>query len=92
MPAGAIFNWKPSHIAVQKWIDDGDLPAPQAITVEGIREIHRRFCELLPEELLRVEEPTTKERLPVVPGEIRRRDVRVGEHVTISPPALPSLS
>jgi Fic family protein len=44
---------------------------------------------LLPEDLLWVEDPATKERLRVVPGELRRRDVRVGTHVAISPGALP---
>src|SRR5947207_2177896 len=34
-----------AHIAVQKWIDGGGLKSGAAIRVEGIREIHRRFCE-----------------------------------------------
>src|SRR5438132_14341498 len=37
-----------AHIAVQKWIDGGGLKGGLAISAEGIREIHRRFCELLP--------------------------------------------
>ena len=40
-----------AHIAVQKWIDDGGLKA-RAATTEGLIEIHRRFCDLLPEDLL----------------------------------------
>src|ERR1017187_8610201 len=78
-----------AHIAVQKWIDGGSLKGGLAIKADGICEIHRRFCELLPEDLLWVEDPATKERLRVVPGELRRRDVRVGTHVAISPGALP---
>jgi Fic family protein len=78
-----------AHIQVQKWIDDGGLKGGQAIKTEGIREIHRRFCELLPEDLLWVDDPVTKERLRVVPGELRKRDVQVGTHVAISPGALP---
>jgi hypothetical protein len=35
-----------AHVAVQRWIDDGNLRA-RATTADGIREIHRRFCELL---------------------------------------------
>jgi Fic family protein len=77
-----------AHIAVQKWIDEGELSAANAITVEGIREIHRRFCNLLPEDLLWAEEPTTKERIAVVPGEIRTLHVQVGRHVAISPGAV----
>lgn len=77
-----------AHIAVERWIDGGNLGA-RAVTVDGLREIHRRFCELLPEEMLWVEEPDTHERLRVVPGELRRRDVRVGLHVPVSPGAVP---
>lgn len=58
-----------------------------ALPVESIREIHRRFCDLLPEKLLWVEEATTKKRLKRIPGELRPHDVEVGGHVAISPPA-----
>src|SRR5579863_1775653 len=51
-----------AHIAVQKWIDDGGLKG-RAATSDGIREVHRRFCELLPKDLLWVEDPQTKERV-----------------------------
>jgi Fic family protein len=78
-----------AHIAVQKWIDGGGLKGGIAIKAEGICEIHRRFCELLPEDLLWVEDPATKEKVRLVPGELRRRDVRVGTHVAISAGALP---
>lgn len=77
-----------AHIAVQKWIDDGGLQG-KATSVEGILEIHRRFCALLPEDLLRVENPETKERITIIPGELRRRDVKVGSHIPVSPRALP---
>src|SRR6266567_26686 len=77
-----------AHIAVQRWIDGGGLKG-RAVTTEGIREIHRRFGELLPEDLLLVEDPDTKERIRVVPGELRPRDVKVGTHIAISPGALP---
>lgn len=78
-----------AHITVQRWIDGGGLGSSRAITPDGICEIHRRFCELLPDDLLWVEEPTTRERLRVVPGEMRMRDVKVGRHVAVSPGALP---
>ena len=77
-----------AHVTVQKWIDEGGLEG-RATTVDAILEIHRRFCELLPEKLLVVEHRTTKEELPVVPGELRRYDVEVGRHVPVSPGALP---
>src|SRR5208282_3840926 len=78
-----------AHIAVQQWIDGGGLSGGRAVREEGIREIHRRFCELLPEDLLWVEDPDTKQRMRVVPGELRKRDVRVGNLVPISPGAVP---
>jgi Fic family protein len=78
-----------AHIAVQEWIDDGGLESGHALTSDGIREIHRRFCDLLPDDLLWVEEPATKERFRVEPGELRRRDVKGGRHVAISPGAVP---
>jgi len=77
-----------AHIAVQKWIDAGGLRG-RAATTDGIREIHRRFCESLPEDLLWVEDPETKERLRVVPGELRSKDVKVGAHIAVSPGAVP---
>jgi Fic family protein len=77
-----------AHIAVQKWIDEDGLKTP-ATSAGAILEIHRRFCELLPAELLVVEHPTTKERIPVVPGAFREHDVAVGRHVPVSPGALP---
>lgn len=78
-----------AHIRVQMWIDDGDYESTRAVTAEGICEIHRRFCELLPDDLLWVEDPVTNERLRVMPGELRKRDVQVGQHVAISPGAIP---
>ena len=77
-----------AHIAVQKWIDEGGLTR-RACTADGIREIHRRFCELLPDELLYVEHPTTRERIPVIPGTLRRHDAQIGRHIAVSPGALP---
>jgi Fic family protein len=78
-----------AHIAVQQWIDGGALKGGRALQVESIREIHLRFCALLPEDLLWVEDPETKERLRVVPGQLRRRDVKVGQLVAVSPGAVP---
>jgi Fic family protein len=78
-----------AHISVQEWIDDGGLNGGFALRAEGICEIHRRFCNLLPEDLLWVEDSETKERIRVVPGELRDRDVKVGLHVPVSPGALP---
>src|SRR6266568_1917849 len=77
-----------AHIAVQQWIDDGRLRG-RAVTAEGICEVHRRFCASIPEHMLWIEDPETHERLRMVPGELRRRDVKVGRHIPISPGAIP---
>jgi Fic family protein len=77
-----------AHIVVQKWIDEGGLKG-RAVSVEGILEVHRRFCELLPADLLVVEHPATNEKLRVVPGEVRKHDVAVGAHVPVSAGAVP---
>jgi Fic family protein len=77
-----------AHIAVQRWIDEGGLKG-RSVSVDGVLEIHRRFCEFLPEDLLFVEDPDTQECLVVIPGELRHRDVKVGAHLAISPGAVP---
>ena len=77
-----------AHITVQEWIDGGGLRG-RAPTVAAIRDVHARFCELLPDDLLWVEDATTKDRVKVKPGELRLRDVRVGDHVAVSPAAVP---
>ncbi|MCR9124008.1 MAG: Fic family protein [Phyllobacteriaceae bacterium] len=77
-----------AHITVQQWIDEDGMEAPPTAP-ESIIEVHRRFCELLPEDLLFVEDPESGERLPVVPGAIRDRFVKVGRHIPPSPGAVP---
>jgi Fic family protein len=77
-----------AHITVQKWIDEAGLNGP-ATTNDNLREIHRRFCALLPPDMLWVTDPDTGEKHPLTPGAFRERDVRVGQHVAISPGAIP---
>ncbi len=77
-----------AHIEVQRWIDGGGL-RERATTSAGVCDTHRRFGELLPDELLWVENPETGERVKMVPGKLRNRDVKVGQHIAISPAALP---
>lgn len=76
-----------AHVSVQQWIDGGGLNGRPA-SRDGICEVHRRFGELLPEELLWVEDPDSHERLRVEPGILRARDVRVGRHLPVSPGAV----
>jgi Fic family protein len=77
-----------AHIAVQRWIDEGgmtDSPTSPAMVVE----LHRRFCAMLPPELLVAENPDTGERVMVEPGQLRTGYVKVGQHIAISPGAVP---
>ncbi|MEZ5400927.1 MAG: Fic family protein [Bryobacteraceae bacterium] len=78
-----------AHISVQQWIDSGGLAGRSPVSAEAIHEIHRRFCELLPDGLLWVEDSSSETRTRVVPGQPRDRDVIVGRHVAISPGAVP---
>ena len=54
-----------------------------------VRRSWPRQAASVPEELLWVEEPDTKERLRVIPGALRERRVRVGRHVPVSSGAVP---
>ena len=76
-----------AHIAVQQWIDEGGLHG-RAVSLDGICEVHKRFGKLLPDELLWVEDPETGERIQVIPGALRERNVKVGQHIPVSPGAL----
>lgn len=77
-----------AHIEVQQWIDIGGIQG-RAATVAGLREVHQRFCERLPADLLLAKDPNTGEEIEVVPGALRGRDVKVGQHLAISPGAVP---
>ena len=72
-----------AHMTVQQWIDAGGLKDP-SVSLAGIKEIHHRFCTLLPDDLLWIENPDTGERLRVLPGQLRDRDVRVGQHIPVT--------
>lgn len=74
-----------AHIEVQRMIDAGDDPEEHPASVVYVRWIHHEFCRRLPDELLWVENPSTKKRVKVIPGEFRDGDVQVGRH--IPPPA-----
>ena len=76
-----------AHVCVQKWIDEGGI-RNCSTAKDSILEIHRRFCELLPDELLWVENPETGERMKVIPGQLRQNDVQVSCHIPPSPGAL----
>lgn len=70
-----------AHIEVQFRIDAGTDEPAEPVSTSYIQWLHREFCAKLPEPLLWVENPDTGECLPVVPGEIRSRNVKIGMHV-----------
>lgn len=74
-----------AHIEVQRMIDAGAAPNDSPTSPNYIRWIHFEFCRRLPDELLWVEDPDTKRRVEVIPGEFRDGPVQVGRHVP--PPA-----
>ena len=76
-----------AHITVQKWIDQGGLKNKAALA-ESVCAIHKLFCGSLPEDMLLVANPDTGEKHFLVPGELRKHDVKVGRHVAISPGAV----
>ena len=77
-----------AHIEVQKWIDEGGLNGKRATSKDGICELHMRFGEGLPDDLLWAENPETGERIRMKPGALRTSYVRVGNHIAISPGAI----
>jgi Fic family protein len=77
-----------AHITVQRWIDGGGLSG-NPVGTDSLREIHRRFCEMLPPDLLKVTDPTGRLTALVVPGAFRDTDVQVGMHIAISSGAVP---
>lgn len=77
-----------AHVNVQRWIDEGGIRG-RGTSVTALVEIHKRFSEHLPNELLVARDPGTAREIKVVPGEFRRDDVSVGRHVAISPGAIP---
>lgn len=75
-----------AHMSAQKWLDTVSA-AP--FSVPTILEIHRRFYELLPPELLSVSSVDGSKQRTVEPGILRSMDVKIGRHVAISPGAVP---
>ena len=51
-----------AHIEVQQWIDNDGMTEPPT-SPASIIEMHRRFCELLPKDLLFVEDPLTRKNI-----------------------------
>ena len=70
-----------AHIHVQQLIDSGNDPDVWPASAAYASWLHEEFCSRLPPEMLWVANPSTGERLPIVPGQLRTRDVEVGLHL-----------
>lgn len=70
-----------AHIHVQQLIDTGHDPDAWPASAAYASWLHEEFCSRLPPEMLFVTDDKTGERLEIVPGAWRKRDVQVGRHV-----------
>jgi len=74
-----------AHIEVQRLIDNGDDPDEPPTTSKYIQWLHLEFCKRLPDDMLWVENPSSGEKIEIIPGELRSGAVTIGRHVP--PPA-----
>jgi len=77
-----------AHVAVQQWIDEDTIDG-RPFSTKAICEIHRRLCIPLPSEFEQGDTGSDDEKLAMLPGAIRSKDVQVGRHIAISPGAVP---
>lgn len=63
-----------AHISADRWANSQRLT--QANLIFFLQETHRLFCEYLPVDMLTLEDCSV-----MVPGEFRRKEVRVGRHL-----------
>ena len=70
-----------AHIHVQRLIDTGRDPDAWPASTAYALWLHEEFCSRLPPEMLFVTDEKTGERLAIIPGAWRKRDVQVGRHV-----------
>lgn len=79
-----------AHIEVQALIDEWLETDPDInVCSKGfLCSIHREFYERVPESFLNIHDPETGESIRMVPGELRKRLVTIGDHI---PPTSDSL-
>lgn len=73
-----------AHIEVQKIIDESP-GGPNIASTDYVCWLHREFCNRLSEEMLWTEDPDTKRKVKVIPGELRNEIVTVGRHIPPRP-------
>ena len=70
-----------AHIHVQRLIDTGRDPDVWPASAAYAAWLHEEFCSRLPPEMQFVTDEKTGERLVIVPGAWRKRNVQVGRHI-----------
>jgi Fic family protein len=80
-----------AHIEVQQLIEDRLKQSPELdiCSTEFLTWIHRAFYERMPPEFRWVFDEARQSKQEIVPGELRRREVAVGNHI---PPTAASLN
>ena len=81
-----------SHIRCQREIENRLQAEPdlKIASIEFLAWIHQSFYRDLPEELCTILDETTGERVPVIPGALRTRSVRVGRYIAPEADSLPA--
>jgi Fic family protein len=76
-----------AHIEVQTLIDEWleDTSNIDVCSSDFLCSIHREFYERVPENFLNIHDPETEKTIRMVPGELRKKLVTIGDH--IPPPA-----
>ena len=79
-----------AHIDVQDLIDSWLIHNPElnVCSTDFLCSIHKEFYERVPESFLHIHDPETGGTLKMVPGEIRKREVKIANHY---PPKAESL-
>jgi Fic family protein len=77
-----------AHIAVQRWIDAGNLRDQPPMSIAAIVAIHDRFFSEFPDPQY-VEDIDQSRRAMVVPGSFRQLHIKVGHHLPPSPGSIP---
>jgi len=69
------------HVEVQELINKRFKKEFDVFSLEFILALHKTFYENMPEEFTTVYDDDHKESEEVVPGELRKREVKVGKHI-----------
>jgi Fic family protein len=70
-----------AHIHVNEWIQGQNLDLDRLYSVEFTKEIHKEFYEQIPESVREIKNKDGSKLDVVIPGELRNRDVDVGNHI-----------